>query len=59
MKKLSRFWSPILVVCFATLGVSAQSFRVQCPTSTITHPAGTSQLAQRSLFLVTGLPCPE
>jgi FtsP/CotA-like multicopper oxidase with cupredoxin domain len=39
MKKQSRFWSPILLVCFATLGASAQSFRVQCPTSTITHPA--------------------
>jgi FtsP/CotA-like multicopper oxidase with cupredoxin domain len=38
MKKQSRFWSPILLVCFATLGASAQSFRVQCPTSTITHP---------------------
>jgi Multicopper oxidase len=32
---------PILVlvlVCLATVTASAQSFRVQCPTSTITHP---------------------
>jgi hypothetical protein len=29
---------PILLVCLATVAASAQSFRVQCPTSTITHP---------------------
>ncbi len=36
---------PILVlvlVCLATVTASAQSFRVQCPTSTITHPAATN-----------------
>jgi hypothetical protein len=34
-----RSWSPILFVCgIAVLGASAQSFRVQCPASTITHP---------------------
>jgi hypothetical protein len=39
MKKQSRFWSPILFDCaFAVVGANAQSFRVQCPTSTITHP---------------------
>jgi FtsP/CotA-like multicopper oxidase with cupredoxin domain len=38
MKKQSRFWLPILLVGIATVGASAQSFRVQCPTSTITHP---------------------
>jgi FtsP/CotA-like multicopper oxidase with cupredoxin domain len=39
MKKQSRFWSPILFVCaFAVVGANAQSFRVQCPASTITHP---------------------
>ncbi|MGC2197640.1 MAG: multicopper oxidase family protein, partial [Terriglobales bacterium] len=27
-----------LLVCLATVAASAQSFRVQCPTSTITHP---------------------
>jgi hypothetical protein len=30
---------PVLLVCFAAVGASAQSFRVQCPTSTITHPS--------------------
>jgi FtsP/CotA-like multicopper oxidase with cupredoxin domain len=39
MKKQSRFWLPILLVGIATVGASAQSFRVQCPTSTITHPS--------------------
>jgi Multicopper oxidase len=38
MKKQSRFWLPILLVGIATVGASAQSFQVQCPTSTITHP---------------------
>jgi hypothetical protein len=28
----------LLLVCLATVCASAQSFRVQCPTSTITHP---------------------
>ena len=28
----------ILLLCLATVGASAQSFLVQCPTSTITHP---------------------
>jgi len=38
MNKQSRFWLPILLVGIATVGASAQSFRVQCPTTTITHP---------------------
>jgi hypothetical protein len=37
MKNQCRVWLPIVVICFAT-ATSAQSFRVQCPTSTITHP---------------------
>jgi hypothetical protein len=38
MRKSSQVWIPILLICFATVAASAQSFRVQCPTSTITHP---------------------
>ncbi len=34
----SRFWLLVVFVGIATLGATAQSFRVQCPTSTITHP---------------------
>ena len=39
MRKQLQVWLPILLVCFATVAASAQSFRVQCPTSTITHPS--------------------
>jgi FtsP/CotA-like multicopper oxidase with cupredoxin domain len=42
MRSRYQFGLPILVlvlVCLATVTASAQSFRVQCPTSTITHPA--------------------
>ncbi len=38
MRKSSQVWISILVVAFATVAASAQSFRVQCPASTITHP---------------------
>jgi len=38
MKKAHQVWLPILLVCFATVAASAQSFRVQCPTTTLTHP---------------------
>jgi len=38
MRKSCHIWIPILLVAFATVAASAQSFRVQCPTSTITHP---------------------
>jgi FtsP/CotA-like multicopper oxidase with cupredoxin domain len=37
MKKLYKILLPTLL-CLAPLTVSAQSFRVQCPTSTVTHP---------------------
>ncbi|HST11512.1 MAG TPA: hypothetical protein VLL05_14140, partial [Terriglobales bacterium] len=33
-----QVWLPIVLICFA-VGASAQSFRVQCPASTITHTA--------------------
>src|SRR5579871_2102209 len=42
MRKSSQVWIPILLICFATVAASAQSFRVQCPTSTITHPVAGS-----------------
>jgi FtsP/CotA-like multicopper oxidase with cupredoxin domain len=38
MRKPSQVWLPILLVGLATIAASAQSFRVQCPTSTVTHP---------------------
>jgi FtsP/CotA-like multicopper oxidase with cupredoxin domain len=39
MRKLHQICLLIAFVCLATGVASAQSFRVQCPTSTITHPA--------------------
>jgi len=38
MRMTYRFWLPTFLICLATVGANAQSFRVQCPTSTITHP---------------------
>jgi FtsP/CotA-like multicopper oxidase with cupredoxin domain len=38
MKKLSQVGLSFLFICLGAGAVSAQSFRVQCPTSTITHP---------------------
>jgi hypothetical protein len=38
MRKLCEILLPIFL-CLAPLAASAQSFRVQCPTSTITHPS--------------------
>jgi hypothetical protein len=38
MRNTCRYWLPIFLLGFATVTASAQSFRVQCPTSTITHP---------------------
>jgi len=37
-RKPYHAWLPILLVCLA-VAANAQSFRVQCPTTTITHPA--------------------
>jgi hypothetical protein len=37
-RKLGILWLLGGLICIAALPASAQSFRVQCPTSTITHP---------------------
>ena len=42
MKKLFRVGLPLFLFCLAPLVAGAQSFRVQCPTSTITHPDPTN-----------------
>ncbi len=42
MRTYSQIWLPILLICFAAATAGAQSFRVQCPTSTITHPANSN-----------------
>ena len=38
MRKSYQVWITVLIVAFATAAASAQSFRVQCPASTLTHP---------------------
>ena len=38
MRKSYQVWISMLIIAFAAVGASAQSFRVQCPTFTITHP---------------------
>jgi Multicopper oxidase len=38
MSKSHQVWLPVVLVFLGTLGARGQSFRVQCPTSTITHP---------------------
>jgi FtsP/CotA-like multicopper oxidase with cupredoxin domain len=37
-RNLSTLWSLAVLICVAAVALNAQSFRVQCPTSTITHP---------------------
>src|ERR1700693_5344394 len=39
MRKLQQVWLPVFLVSLAIGTAHGQSFRVQCPTSTITHPA--------------------
>ena len=38
MSTSRQVWLPLVLVLLATLGARAQSFRVQCPSNTITHP---------------------
>src|SRR6202163_4833334 len=37
-RNVSTSWFPVVLVCVGAIPATAQSFRVQCPTSTITHP---------------------
>ena len=40
-RKPYHAWLPILLVCLA-VAANAQSFRVQCPTTTVTHPTASN-----------------
>src|SRR5215472_15257668 len=53
MRKPSQVWLPILLVCLATAVASAQSFRVQCPTSTITHPVAANNNSEPAYTAAT------
>jgi hypothetical protein len=37
-KNMGNLWFLVALVCVAALPATAQSFRVQCPARTITHP---------------------
>ncbi len=37
-RELHKLWLTVILICVAAVAANAQSFRVQCPTSTITHP---------------------
>ncbi len=41
MRKVYQVCVAVFLVCLVTGAANAQSFRVQCPTSTITHPVRT------------------
>jgi FtsP/CotA-like multicopper oxidase with cupredoxin domain len=45
MRKPYQIWLPIFLMTLATVA-NAQSFRVQCPTSTITHPVAANNNAE-------------
>jgi len=44
VRKLYQFFFPLFVVGLAPAIASAQSFRVQCPNSTVTHPAANNNV---------------
>ncbi len=50
MRKMHHIGLLIAFVCLATGVARAQSFRVQCPTSTITHPTAAGDGTQTYLF---------
>src|SRR6516164_503641 len=39
IRRLAALYTSLTLCCIAALPAAAQSFRVQCPTSTITHPS--------------------
>lgn len=39
MRNYYPIWLPLVLICFAAGTAGAQSFRVQCPTTTLTHPS--------------------
>src|ERR1700722_5458327 len=49
----TALWLSVAVGCLAALPAGAQSFRVQCPGSTITHPAAASNNSEPAYTLPT------
>ena len=52
MKKSYQVLLPFLLVCLVPLAARAQSFRVQCPTSTITHPSALTNVNAEPAYSV-------
>jgi len=55
MRNTCRFWLPIFLLGFATVTLNAQSFRVQCPTSTITHPTAANNNSEPAYPSASGV----
>jgi hypothetical protein len=58
MRKSYQVWIPIFLVCLLTAAASAQSFQVQCPTSTITHPTAANNNSEPTYTGPAYLPTP-
>jgi len=57
MRTLFQVWMPIFLVCLVAATANGQSFMVQCPTSTLTHPTAAdnnSEPAYTSATAVNG-----
>ena len=57
-RNISRLCFVVAWMCVASLTASAQSFQVQCPTSTVTHP-GRCTITIRSPLHWTDGPCAQ
>ena len=53
-REMNRLCLVAMLICLATLTASAQSFQVQCPSSTITHPDQTNAGVNNSEPLYVG-----
>jgi hypothetical protein len=60
MKSIPRLLSllPVIGLMFVAVNAQAQSFRVQCPTSTLTHPDATKNNAEPAYTAPTYTPTP-
>jgi hypothetical protein len=56
MKKLHQAVLFVLLCCLTPLVTNAQSFRVQCPTSTITHPSAANNNSEPAYTAPTYVP---
>ncbi len=53
-RRLGISWVLVALICVAALTATAQSFRVQCPTSTITHPVAANNNSEPNYVGPTG-----